>query len=93
MTEYMPEFSCTDEDHFGADLPDDIYALRELAETLRGRKKDVYEAMLDNLACGKKKITNVELARKWCVSESLIRQDQKMIIKMIKKSIDPKYQK
>jgi hypothetical protein len=48
--------------------------------------------MLQNLAGGSKRVTNVDLARKWGVSEAQIRQDKKMIIKMIKKSIFPKNQ-
>ena len=92
LMDCIPGFGRRDEDPFGTDLPDEIYALRKLAETLQGRKKDVYEAMLQNLAGGGRRVTNVDLARKWDVSEAQIRQDQKMIVKMIKKSIFPKNQ-
>ena len=87
LTDYIPDFGRRDEDPFGADLPDDVYALRELAETLQGRKKAVYEAMLQNLAGSGKRITNVELAHRWGVHECRIRQDQEQIRAMIKKKL------
>lgn len=86
LTEYMPEFGRSDRDPFGADLPDDVYALREVADTLTGRKRDVYEAMLVNLAGGTR-ITNTELAKRWGVCESCIRQDQGQIRRMIRKKL------
>ena len=81
------ELGYTDEDPFGTDLPDDLYALREFAATLTGRRRAVYDAMLDNLAGGAGKTSNVELARFWGVSEGQIRKDQKMIMKMIKEKL------
>lgn len=87
LTDCIPDFGRRDEDPFGADLPDEIYALRELVETLQGRKKDVYEAMLQNLAGGGIRITNVELARRWGVYENCIRQDQAQIRKMIREKL------
>ena len=84
LADCLPGFGRKDEDPFGTDLPDEICALRELAETLLGRKKDVYEAMLTNLAGGTVRITNVELARRWGVTENCIRQDQKQIRKKIR---------
>lgn len=87
LTDCIPCFGRRDEDPFGADLPDDIYALRELAATLRGRKKDVYEAMLHNLSGSGRRITNVELARRWGVYENCIRQDQAQIRKMIREKL------
>ena len=87
ITDFRSDFGYEDQDPFGANLPDDIYMLREIAATLSDRKKAVYEAMLDNLAGGTEKTTNVELARLWGVSESQIRKDQKMIIKMIREAL------
>ena len=84
IIDYRPDFGYEDPDPFGTNLPDDIYLLRETTDTLTGRKRAVYEAMLDNLAGGVGKISNVELARLWGVSEGQIRKDQKMIIKMIR---------
>ena len=87
ITEKHLDLSYSDEDPFGTDLPDDLYALMEFADSLTGRRKAVYEAILDNLAGGAGKTTNVELARRWGVSEGQIRKDQKAIIKMIKEKI------
>lgn len=87
ITDYRADFGYEDQDPFGTDLPDDIYKLHEITGTLTGRKKAVYEAMLDNLAGGVGKISNVELARRWGVSEGQIRKDQKAIIRMIKEKI------
>lgn len=84
LTEYIPDFGKRDEDPFGADLPDDIYALRELADSFSDRQKEIYDAMLTNAAGGKVKITNISIAERWGVDEKMIRKDQAQIIKKIK---------
>ena len=85
-TEFMPEFSRNDPDPFGADLPDEVYALRELAETFTGRLGDVYEAMLANLAGGKR-ITCRSLAAKWGVTYNRILMDRALIKNRIRKKL------
>lgn len=87
ITDYRPDFGYTDENPFGTDLSDDIYMLREIAATFSSRRRAVYEAMLDNLAGGARKTSNVELARLWGVSEGQIRKDQKMITKIIREKL------
>ena len=86
LTEFMPDFGRKDEDPFGTNLSEDVYALRELAATLTGRKRDVYEAMVVNLSGGKR-ITNTELAKRWGVYENCIRKDQEQIRRMIRKRL------
>ena len=72
---------------FEDDDSDEVTALKELAETFTGRRKAVYEAMLDKLAGGAGRLSNAELARRWGVSEGQIRKDQTMIIRMIREKI------
>ncbi len=43
--------------------------------------------MLHNLSGSGKRITNVELARRWGVYENCIRQDQAQIRKMIREKL------
>ena len=85
MTDCMPDFGRRDE--YPSDLLDDVLALRELAETLTGRKRDVYDAMLHNLGGGSPRITNVSIAKRWGVTENCIRQDQEQIKRKIRDKI------
>lgn len=89
LTDHIPEFGRCDSDPFDTEIPEDVRKLREFAESLTGRKKAVYQAMLDNLAGGSGKDTNAELARRWGVRESEIRKDQLLIIKMIREYFRP----
>ena len=88
LTDYMPCFGRMDPDPFGTDLPDEVYALREYAGTLAGRRRAVYEAMLTKAAGGKARSTNAELAKEWGVSQTQIRKDQEQIIKGIRRAIE-----
>ena len=85
LTDCMADFGARDACPFGTDLPDDVYRLRELADTFTDRQRDVFEAMLTNISGGKTKITNTALARRWGVCEKMIRKEQAAIIGMIKK--------
>lgn len=66
---------------------DEIAALREVASSLTGRLKDVYEMMLVRYAGGKVRITGKELAQKWHVSDMQISRDQKKIMEMIREKV------
>jgi len=77
------EFSALDE--MDIDEPLEMQALREVAESLTGRKADVYEAMLQRAAGGKERIRFIDLARKWGVSKQQIEQDQRRIMEMVRK--------
>ena len=87
MIDYKSEFGQTDMDPFGTDLPDDIYALREIAESLTGRLKAVYEAMPQKAAAGSDRITYTEIARIWGVSYNQIMKDTRKIEKMIREKV------
>ena len=82
-----------DTDPFGADLPDDICALREIADSLTGRLRAVYEAMLQRAADGAGRMTLTDVQHEWNVSYTQIMKDTKKIEKMIRERIQPKYQK
>jgi hypothetical protein len=85
--EFANEFQQKDEDPFGADLPDDIYALREIANSLTGRLRAVYEAMLQHAAGGAGKTTFTEIAWEWHVSYNQMMKDSKKIEEMIREKI------
>lgn len=87
ITDCISDYGRCDADPFGADLPDDLYALKEVAESLTGRRKAVFEAMIVKASGAGAKISNVKLAKAWGVGETQIRKDQKMIRKMIKKRL------
>ena len=87
LDEFGKEFMKSDRDPFGADLPDDIYALREIADSLTGRLRAVYEAMLQHAAGGAGRITFTEVAREWHVSYNQVMKDSKKIEKMIREKI------
>ena len=67
-----------DEDPFGCDLPDDLYALREIAESLKGRQKEIFRAMLQRAAGGSGRITYREIADRWGVSYTMIMKNDKV---------------
>lgn len=77
------EFSSLDE--LDIDEPLEMQALREVAESLTGRKVDVYEAMLQRAAGGKERIRFIDIARKWGVSKQQIEKDQRRIMEMVRK--------
>lgn len=77
VDEFADEFMQTDEDPFGTDLPDDIYALREIASSLTGRLRAVYEAMLQHAAGGAGRTTFKEVADEWHVSYNQVMEDSK----------------
>lgn len=77
------EFSTLDE--MNIEEPLEMQALREVAESLTGRKADVYEAMLQRAAGGKERIRFIDLARKWGVSKQQIEKDQRGIMEMVRK--------
>ena len=85
--EFADEFIWNDEDPFGCDLPDDLYALREIVENLPERLKPVYEAMLQRAADGADRITLTEVSHNKGVSYNQIMKDKKTIIKIIKENI------
>ena len=85
--EFAEEFMQTDEDPFGTDLPDDIYALREIAGSLTGRLRAVYEAMLQHVAGGADRTTFKEVANEWHVSYNQVMKDSKKIEKMIREKV------
>ena len=87
VDEFANEFMKNDEDPFGTDLPDDIYALREIANSLTGRLRAVYEAMLQHAAGGAGRITFTEVAREWHVSYNQVMKDSKTIEKLIREKI------
>lgn len=85
--EKKAQFSTPAADPFGENESDEILRLREIAESLNERQKDVYEALLVKHAGGKEQITLTELARKWNVSVERICQERDKIIRMIKRTI------
>ena len=85
--EFASEFIRNDEDPFGCDLPDDLYALREIVENLPDRLKPVYEAMLQRAADGADRITLTDVAHDKGVSYNQIMKDTKAIIKIIKEKV------
>ena len=93
VDEFGDEFIRYDPDPFGADLPDDICALREIADSLTGRLRAVYEAMLQRAADGAGRMTLTDVQHEWNVSYVQIMKDTKKIEKMIRERIEPKYQK
>ena len=91
--EYGSEFITHDPDPFGADLPDDIYALREIAASLTGRLRAVYEAMLQRAADGAGRRTLTDVRDEWGVSYTQIMKDTKKIEKMIREGVRHKRRK
>ena len=87
IDEFGDEFIQHDADPFGADLPDDIYELRELATTLTGRLRAVYEAMLQRMADGADRMTLTDMQREWGVSYNQIMKDVRKIKKLIRERI------
>lgn len=87
VAEYSKEFGQAAEDPFGADLPDDLFALKELADSLTGRLKAVYEAMLQRAAGGADRKTLTEVRNEWGVSYTQIMKDTEAIKKMIREII------
>ena len=93
VSEFGEEFKYTDKDIFDCDLPDCIEALREVAEALPQRLREVYEAMLERAAGGADRITFTDIARKYKVSPNQIKKDRQKIEKIIIERVGPKYQK
>lgn len=91
--EFGTEFMTYDEDPFGCDLPDDLYALKEIAESLKGWQKEIYGAMLQRAAGGTGRITYKEIADQWGVSYTMIIKNVRKIEKLIRERVGPKYQK
>jgi len=85
--EFAGELIRNDEDPFGCDLPEDLYALREIAENLPDRLKPVYEAMLQRAAGGADRITLSEVAQKKGVSYNQVMKDTRAIIRIIREKI------
>lgn len=84
--EKKAQFSVPSADPF--DEPSDrILRLREIAESLTDRQKDIYEALLVQFSGGQVKITMSELADKWGVSVTAICKERDKIVKMIKEAI------
>ena len=81
VDEFGDEFIRYDTDPFGADLPDDICALREIADSLTGRLRAVYEAMLQRAADGAGRMTLTDVQHEWNVSYTQIMKDTKKIEK------------
>ena len=86
-TEKKEFLAAPSEDPFGTDLPDDIYALREIESSLSPRLKAVYQAMLQLAGDGAGRTTYTELARIWGVSYPQIIKDRQKIEKMIRERI------
>ena len=89
--EGMAFIACQDKDPFGADLPDALYDLKEFADSLTGRRKAVYEYMLDKLCGSAERPTLQSLADEWGVSAGMIRKDQQTIILMIREKLGKYY--
>ena len=87
VDEFGDEFIRYDTDPFSADLPDDICALREIADSLTGRLRAVYEAMLQRAADGAGRMTLTDVQHEWNVSYTQIMKDTKKIEKMIRERI------
>ena len=87
MTEFIPNCGIPAADPFDEDLPDDILALREIADSLTGRQADVYEALLVSHAGGQARSSMREIADKWDVHISQVYKDKDRIIRMIKEKI------
>ena len=87
IDEYGKEFEIQAEDPFSTDLPDDLYALRELADSLTGRLRAVYDAMLQRAAGGADRMTLTDVQHEWGVSYNQIMKDTKKIEKMIREKI------
>lgn len=87
IDEFGDEFVQHDDDPFGADLPDDIYELRQLAESLTGRLRAVYEAMLQRMADGSDRMTLADVQHEWGVSYNQIMKDVRKIKKLIRERI------
>ena len=60
-------------------------ALREVAESLTGRKAEVFEAMIQRAAGGQARLRFSEIAEKWGVSQKQITMEQERIKKMVRK--------
>lgn len=84
--------SASSEDPFDTDLPDDVYALREIEASLSPRLKAVYQAMLQLAGGGAGRTTYTELAKLWGVSYSQIIKDSRKIKRTIQETIKPKCQ-
>ena len=63
----------------------EMQALREVAESLTGRKAEVYEAMIQRAAGGKARLRFGEIARKWGVAQAQISKDQQRIMEMVRR--------
>ena len=87
IDEYGREFKQQAEDPFGTELPDDLYALKEVADSLTGRLRAVYEAMLQRAAGGADRMTLTDVQHEWGVSYTQIMKDTKKIEKMIREKI------
>lgn len=72
---------------YGLDESDAVYRMREYAESLNPRQRDIYQAMLMKYQGGGIWITNQELAEKWGVSVTMIRKEQARIEEGIKKAV------
>ena len=60
-------------------------ALREVAESLTGRKAEVYEAMIQRAAGGQVRLRFSEIAKKWGVAPKQITMDQERIMERVRK--------
>lgn len=81
--DYMTEFSVPAETAREETVEEQ--ALREVAESLTGRKAEVYEAMIQRAAGGKERVMFSEIARKWGVAQAQISKDQRRIMEMVRK--------
>lgn len=82
---------CTDfadpesEAAFPSNESDDTAALRDFASKLSGRKRAVYELMLEKTDAGAEQPEWQELAKRWNVSHTQVARDRQYIIEVIRK--------
>ena len=62
----------------------EMQALREVAQSLSGRKAEVYDAMIQRAAGGKVRIRFVDIANKWGVAKQQIEKDRRRIMEMVR---------
>ena len=81
--DYQEEFSFLAEMDLEVSL--EMQALREVAESLTGRKAEVYEAMIQRAAGGRERIRFIDIANKWGVRKQQIEKDERRIMEMVRK--------
>ena len=81
------EYSNPAQDPFDTDLPDNLFALKTVAESLTGRYKEIYEALIISYAGGRVKLSMKDIADKYGVHLSQVYKDRKKIIRMIREAI------